>query len=111
MQQLTAYDTSELIERFRDAKDSWKRDDSEKEKELLATILSHRKDIHDAFMLREKEPDLATRQSELEREIESFYSKIRQAFVRPDGHQRHLDDMERDLERARSQYLEIVEPS
>ena len=90
-------------------KDSWKRDDTEKEKELFSTILSHRKDLHDASMAREEEGDLVTNLSLLETEIESFYSRIRQAFVKPNEHQQDIDALERQVEQARTEYSEIVE--
>lgn len=89
--------------------DSWKRDDTEKEKELFSTILSHRKDIQDASVAREKEGDMETRLSVLETEIESFYSRIRQTFVKPNEHQQDIDELERQVERAQTEYIEIVE--
>lgn len=89
--------------------DSWKRDDTEKEKELFSTILSHRKDLHDASMAREEEGDLETNLSLLETEVESFYSRIRQAFVKPNEHQQDIDALERQVEQARTEYSEIVE--
>ena len=90
-------------------KDSWKRDDTEKEKELFSTILSHRKDLRDASMAREQDGDMETRLSRLETEIESFYSRIRQTFVKPNEHQQDIDELERQVDRAQTEYIEIVE--
>lgn len=89
--------------------DSWKRDDTEKEKELFSTILSHRKDLRDASMAREQDGDMETRLSRLETEIESFYSRIRQTFVKPNEHQQDIDELERQVDRAQTEYIEIVE--
>ena len=91
-------------------KDSWKRDDSEKEKELFASILSYRKDICEAERIRAKDGDMATRLSVLETEIEGFYSRIRRTFIKPNEHQKNIDDLEREVHRTHSEYLEIVEP-
>ena len=60
-------------------------------------------------MAREKDGDMETRLSLLETEIESFYSRIRQTFVKPNEHQKDIDDLERQVERAQTEYIEIVE--
>ena len=52
---------------------------------------------------------METRLSLLETEIESFYSRIRQTFVKPNEHQKDIDDLERQVERAQTEYIEIVE--
>lgn len=54
-------------------KDSWKRDDSVKEKELFDSILKHRPDLHAAVLQREdNEGAKIKKQKQLERDIESF---------------------------------------
>ena len=55
---------------FFTSKDSWKRDDSVKEKELFESILKHRPDLHAAVLQRE---DNVPKQNQLERDIESFW--------------------------------------
>jgi len=95
---------------FYNSIDSWKRDDSVKENELFESILKHRPDLHAAVLQREDNESAKTaKQKQLERDIESFYSRIRQSFVRPNDHQKDMDDLAREVERVQTEYSVIID--
>lgn len=38
-----------------------------------------------------------------------FYSRIRQSFVRPNDHQKDMDDLAREVERVQTEYSVIID--